>query len=201
MPTLVRTILWRSVGPTGSEYFGLWRDGDGWQLRGTVVAALDGQPARVRYGVICDAAWRTMAVHVALRTGSGETPLHLTADGEGNWRRSGSEETSVLGCLDIDLAITPATNTLPIRRLNLDAGETRSVTAAWLRFPELTLQPLDQTYERLNGTRYRYTSATGFSADLEVDDLGVVTRYGNLWERAADATFGHIPVDSGDLDT
>src|SRR5712664_99467 len=39
---------------------------------------------------------------------------------------------------DIDLAVTPATNTLPIRRLNLEVGQSQEVTAAWLKFPDLT---------------------------------------------------------------
>jgi hypothetical protein len=36
----------------------------------------------------------------------------------------------VRGCDDIDLAVTPATNTLPIRRLNLQVGGSESVIAA-----------------------------------------------------------------------
>ena len=34
-------------------------------------------------------------------------------------------------------AVTPATNTLPIRRLNLQIGGSKSVIAAWVKFPDL----------------------------------------------------------------
>ncbi len=87
------------------------------------------------------------------------------------------------GCIDVDLGITPSTNTLPIRRLNLQVGESADVTAAWVRFPELTVEPLAQRYTRLDERRYRYESTTGFSAELEVDELGLVVRYGDIWER------------------
>ena len=36
-------------------------------------------------------------------------------------------------CVDVDLSFTPATNTLPIRRLGLDIGEEAEIHVAWLR--------------------------------------------------------------------
>ncbi|PYX20414.1 MAG: hypothetical protein DMG82_22420 [Acidobacteria bacterium] len=84
---------------------------------------------------------------------------------------------------DVDLALTPATNTLPIRRLNLQVGRSESVIAAWVKFPELTVQPLSQHYTRLGKDTYRYESNTGFSAEIVVDDLGLVTTYPGGWDR------------------
>ena len=46
------------------------------------------------------------------------------------------------GCPDVDLAVTPATSTLPVRRLDLGIGNREAVTAAWIKFPGLELQPL-----------------------------------------------------------
>ena len=137
----------------------------------------------MRYGIICNAEWRTRALHVALRTGAEEQALHLTTDGEGLWESAGRELEVVRGCVDVDLEITPSTNTLPIRRLTLSPGASAAVTAAWIRFPSLAVEPLGQTYTRLDDTQYRYASGTDFIASLEVDDLGLVTRYADLWER------------------
>jgi hypothetical protein len=185
MPDLIRTLIWHRVAPPSAEYFGLWADGAGWQLRGTVIAPMDNVPRRVRYGVICDAAWRTRAVHIALRTGAEEQALHLTADGEGNWERSGEPLPELRGCLDIDLEITPATNTLPIRRLALAPGIRGTATAAWVRFPQLSIEPLRQTYRRTGAMSYHYRSSPDFSATIRVDDLGLVTRYADVWQCAA----------------
>jgi hypothetical protein len=86
----------------------------------------------------------------------------------------------------VDLAVTPSTNTLPIRRLDLAVGEGRDVVAAWVRFPGLTIEPLPQRYVRIAEHQYRYESRGGeFTAELEVDTLGVVVRYGSFWERVA----------------
>jgi uncharacterized protein len=60
------------------------------------------------------------------------------------------------------------------------------VTAAWVRFPELTIEPLPQRYIRLADRRYHYESAGGaFIAEIEVDDLGIVTTYEGGWQRVA----------------
>ncbi|MFZ0864002.1 MAG: putative glycolipid-binding domain-containing protein, partial [Candidatus Sulfotelmatobacter sp.] len=70
-----------------------------------------------------------------------------------------------------------------IRRLSLQVGSSESIIAAWVKFPELTVQPLSQRYTRLSKDTYRYQSNTGFSAEIVVDDLGLVTAYRGGWER------------------
>ncbi len=90
------------------------------------------------------------------------------------------------GLLDIDLSITPSTNTLPIRRLDLAVGGRKSVEALWIRFPDLQIDQLSQTYQRSGPGAYRYESNGGaFAAELEVDSEGVVVTYGDLWERVS----------------
>ena len=89
------------------------------------------------------------------------------------------------GCQDVDLSVTPATNTRPIRRLDLDIGKSESVTAAWIKIPDLKVQLLSQRYTRVAKNTYRYESATGFSAEITVDDLGLVITYAGGWERIA----------------
>ena len=100
----------------------------------------------------------------------------------GRWTRDGAPAPQVAGCLDVDLGFSPVTNTLPIRRLALAVGAAAPVRAAWLRFPGLELEPLEQVYRRLAPARYAYESAAGrFRAELEVDGDGLVTRYGDYW--------------------
>jgi hypothetical protein len=60
--------------------------------------------------------------------------------------------------VDLDLGSTPATNTIPIRRLALEIGETTDITVAWVRFPELDVVASEQRYTRLATDRWRYQS-------------------------------------------
>ncbi len=56
---------------------------------------------------------------------------------------------------------------------------------AWVRFPELTVELLPQSYERLDERVYRYTSRDGgFRADLTVDEEQLVIDYEGVWKRS-----------------
>jgi hypothetical protein len=160
------SVVWRALERPGLEHCRLWTDG----LEGDVVVVVDGRPCVFTYRVQCDASWRTQSVEVEGWIGTERYSISFTPD-------------TLDGCIDADLGFTPSTNTLPIRRLNLAIGEEASVSAAWLRFPQLTLERLDQTYRRTGERTYRYTSATGFTGELEVDEHGLVITYEGGWAR------------------
>ncbi len=181
---LKRTVVWKNLLLDGTDYCGLWHTAEGWLLKGTVVGVLkDQRPMLANYEIHCDEKWLTHRVQVERTIGNDVKNLSLTVESRGLWRSSGQELREIQGCEDVDLAVTPATNTLAIRRLNLRVGSSESIIAAWVKFPELTVQPLSQRYTRLTKDTYRYESNTGFSAEIVVDDLGLVTAYPNGWER------------------
>ena len=183
---LKRAVAWKSLLINGTDYCALWRTAEGWLLKGTAVGVLkDQRPMLANYEVHCDDNWLTHRVQMERIIGSDVKTLSLSVEKRGVWRSSGQELREIQGCDDVDLAVTPATNTLAIRRLNLQVGSSESIIAAWVKFPELTVQPLSQRYTRLGKNTYRYASNTGFSAEIAVDDLGLVTAYPGGWERIA----------------
>jgi hypothetical protein len=172
-----RTILWTRLDRPGHESARLFSK-NGWYLVGTSVFVHEREPCRLDYQVSCDDAWHTRSVR--LWGWVGDQPLEHTVavDADRRWRLNGTECPAVAGCIDIDLNWSPSTNLLPIRRLDLAVGARAEVRAAWWRFPSLTLEPLEQVYQRLDAGTYRYESAGGrFVADLEVDASGLVTHY------------------------
>jgi hypothetical protein len=93
------------------------------------------------------------------------------------------------GCVDVDLGFSPVTSLLPIRRLNLALGSRAQVRAAWVRFPELTLEVLEQAYTRVGGATYLYESAGGaFQRELSVNAVGFVVEYPDYWRAEATTT-------------
>jgi len=141
-------------------------------------------PCRLDYVVRLDASWNTLGAIVSGLIGDRIERVVLAVQPGGRWRMNGIEVSAVAGALDVDLEWTPATNLLPIRRLALPVGGEAPVRAAWLRFPSLELEPLEQVYRHVTEWTYRYESHGGsFTADLEVDDAGFVNRYPGLCER------------------
>jgi hypothetical protein len=83
---------------------------------------------------------------------------------------------------EVDIAVTPFTNTLPIRRMRLDIGAGESITVAYLHPPAFEPVEKHQRYTRLGERTYRYESS-GFEATLTVDEHDLVVDYPDLWRR------------------
>jgi hypothetical protein len=113
--------------------------------------------------------------------------MQITVDHERRWRLDERELENVRGCEFVDLGVTPSTNTLPIRGLDLPIGGGHEFVAAWIRFPDLAMLPLRQRYTRSSERVYRYESLvngkTNFMAELEVDEHGLVIDYQGVCKR------------------
>jgi len=175
------SIVWRRTDKAGHEFANLSEREDGARLSGVAVLSERGAPCRVRYLIECDAEWRTLSCVLTGQIGNKAVEIAIKREGE-NWTANGVEIAGVTGCQDIDLGFSPATNLLPIRRLGLKVGQSASVRAAWVHFPELKVELLDQKYTRLSDDKYRYESGGGsFRRDLKVDEKGFVLEYPDLW--------------------
>ena len=185
MQALLSAILWRRLDQPGHEAARLSQTDAGYQLGGTAAFAHDGRPCRLDYVIACDVGWRTVSCRVVGWVGADPIEIGLSVDTAGRWWMNDRECPAVAGCVDVDLNFSPSTNLLPIRRLDLAVGAAADVRAAWLRFPSFALEPFEQTYRRLGPARYRYDSAGGFHAELDVNDAGFVTRYADIWHADA----------------
>ncbi len=176
-------VLWRRLDRPGHESARLVSQDSGWHLAGTAVFAHEQQACRLDYLVACDPGWQTVSGRVAGWVGNEPVEIEISVDSARRWRLNGRECPEVAGCSDLDLNFSPSTNLLPIRRLGLTVGQAAAVRAAWLRFPGFTLEPLEQTYRRIDAATYRYESAGGrFVAELRVNAAGFVTEYPGFWQ-------------------
>jgi len=187
----VRSILWRGVDPFSAELFRLVRGDRAWDLHGVVLADLPDGGTEIRYLLRVDELWRSHRLRLEM-TGAHAGTLDLVGDGRGSWSVDGERATDLDGCLDVDVGITPSTNTLPIRRLDPRPGHpTIDVRVAWVRLPDLTVEPAEQSYARADERTWIFGS-DGFEAELAVDEDGLVVTYGDLWTRVV-ATGEHVP--------
>jgi hypothetical protein len=174
----IATVSWTERDATGSHVCTLHSDDGGFELSGAGTIGLLGEPFELRFVVGLDGGFATRRV----RTRAGRRSLDLEADALGGWVADGRAREDLVGCTDVDLECTPATNSLPIRRLGLEVGQSAEIAAAWVRFPGLTVERSVQRYERLAERTFRYSSGT-FRVDLEVDEHGLVLDYPPFWSR------------------
>jgi uncharacterized protein len=177
-------MRWRRLDVPGHETARIEQTVGGWRLEGQVEADEAGVNAQLTYMIECERDWRTRR---AVITGSAAgTPIRFefTTDGAGHWILNGAPLPLVEGALDIDLGFTPATNLLPIRRLGLAVGKRAAVRTSWVRFPELRIEALEQTYQREADHVFRYEALVDgerFRARLDTDEFGRVLLYEGLW--------------------
>lgn len=182
--TNIKSLLWHFTQVSSLEHFSLVEADDHYLLKGTVVCLLEEKPACINYTIRCTSNWETRSVKVHQQWNNTEKHLSLEVDEAQNWTLNDEPLDFASGFIDIDLGVTPATNTLPIRRFALMMEEGKDTTAVWLRFPALSVEPLSQRYTRIGEHEYTYESfKSGFRADLHFDDDGVVIRYGDFWQR------------------
>jgi hypothetical protein len=179
------TIRWRRLDVAGHEEARIEQSASGWRLRGRLEVDEPAGQARLAYLIDCDHAWRTRRATVSGDAAGAALRFEFAADGEGHWTLNGDPLPQVDGALDVDLGFTPATNLLPIRRLDLAIGAHADVRTAWVRFPELRVEALEQSYHRESDRVFRYEAwvdGERFQARLDTDEYGHVLRYEGLWE-------------------
>lgn len=175
---------WRSWSGDGVEHLVLREEANDILAEAVILGEAAGGAFAARYRILCDRCWRTRRLD--LRLIGSDRRIDLTSDGAGNWADgSALPLTALRGATDIDLSATPFTNTLPIRRLALHAGQSAEILAARVQVPELTIAADRQRYVCLEpGRRYRYEAVDGdFAREIEVDDHGLVLTYPDLFRR------------------
>ncbi|HXK58341.1 MAG TPA: putative glycolipid-binding domain-containing protein [Acidobacteriota bacterium] len=179
---MTEPMLWRRIDRPGHESARLLTLDTEHRLLGSAVFVYENQACRLDYTITCDQAWATVSASIKGWVGNRVIESEIVVDGARIWRLNGQEVQDLVGCCDIDLNFSPATNTLPIRRLSLEPGGRAELRAAWLRFPDFTLEPLEQVYQRASAEVYRYESGGGkFVAWLKVNEDGFVTDYPGFW--------------------
>ena len=178
-------ISWHCAQLASAEYCTLIESDVGYNFHGVAVLPRSGEPCRIEYSVSADAQWMPLVVESTITTPSRIRTIELRRRDAG-WELDGDPATHLEGCGDVDLGWSPATNTIPIRRLNLDVGASASITAAWIRFPDLDVVRNEQRYTRLADDIWRY-EAGEYEFDLTVDTAtGLVLAYGDdLWQASA----------------
>lgn len=177
-------VIWRNLETTEFQNCSLKIDPTMNVIIGSVISVHQGTPLWVKYSIEASKMWQTKRVMVEQVYQGNLQELILDVDSNQKWYENRVEIQELRGCEDVDLGVTPATNILPIRRLKLMQGEQATITAAWIRFPKLLIEKSKQRYMRLGEKKYEYKSDT-FRAELEIDNNGMVERYGNIWEVVA----------------
>ena len=110
------TARWQTWDDEAIEVLTLRWENEGWTASGEVGRE------RIHYVIRLSPTWQVR--QFLLFRDLDDPDLWLATDGHARWgEMNGAHRPELDGCHDIDLACTPFTNTLPIRRLPLHPGD------------------------------------------------------------------------------
>ena len=179
-------ILW-----TGREYYSLENclvhsTKDGAEINSVIIGTYESKIYRVEYQIKTNENWETIFFEIKSQHSNNTEHLTFESDGKGNWFSDNKKIDQYNGCIDIDIPLTPFTNTLPIRRLNLTEGQEQQIRVVYIDILEGQVKPVHQKYTRLSPTEYHYENIPNdFETKITVDEFGFVIDYPELFVRTA----------------
>ncbi len=184
-----KTVMtWRGIGEDRLEQVRVAVTGNRVKAYGRIVAAAtaDREAFSASYDLVTNDAGVTKRLSLHLVRAGGDAQISITRDGEDTWlvqSARGMERNDFGGAHDVDLALSPFFNALPIRRLGLGkpAAAPVAVPVAYLYLP--TGEVKSATLQYTPGDDGVGVVSPVADTTLTVDDNGFVINYPGLAER------------------
>lgn len=134
-----------------------------------------------RYKIVMDPYWRILRLSVWV-IGDPVRQLELNRGDRGIWTDAqGIALPQLAGCQEIDISATPFTNSIPVKKMT--GLKEKSFRVAYISVPDLSIEAVEQRYTTLSRGKYRYENLnTGFSAELDFDQFGLIADYPGLFK-------------------
>lgn len=172
------TVRWTTWDGEADEILTLTWENEGWTASGVVGRE------RIQYVIRLSSAWQVR--QFLLFRDLDDPDLWLATDGSARWgEMNGAHRTELDGCYDVDLACTPFSRTLPIRRLPLHVGDTSELSVVRIDVDTLEVKAVRLRYTRLDSHRWQVTdTGSGVVDEFEVDEHGLVRDLHGAYRRA-----------------
>lgn len=175
--------IWHGLAWHSEERFSIESYDDGYIAAGDLAGETDqGQLFVLNYSITLSPDWDIVNVLVQdARVGRSIELVHKL----GRWYDANGvllPEYDGVECVDISL--TPFTNTLPIKTLDLADAEPEELDVIYIDAPQLATHRSTQIYTKVGDHTYQFETRDDpdFTAKIHVDDDGLVTNYEGLFE-------------------
>ena len=137
---------------------------------------IHGNNFNIRYKVHTDLNWRILQVSIE-EVKRPWLSLKISRGLDDLWyNRFGIELTALAGCQELDISVTPFTNSIAVQKISNEMQ--RRSKAIHIRIPEFDFEVVEQVYTPLGLGRVKYENLTSkFSAELLVDEFGLIADY------------------------
>jgi hypothetical protein len=180
-----RLVIWRGLDEWRAEASWVRIEGGRLSAHGIQLGA---EPYRLDYNLRTGPDFVTETLELSILRSGSLRRLLLERKPDGAWTADDEPLPDVEGALDCDLGLCPLTNAMPVLRERLlePGAEPCELAMAWVAVPELTVRRSRQRYEPIDERHVRFVDLDDpFTAELELDEDGLVVRYPELAQRVS----------------
>jgi uncharacterized protein len=182
----MKTIIWKGIVYNSLEYFKLFRQEEIFVAKSKIIGAYENKIYSVEYSLGIDNGWKIFSFDIECEINN----IKGKFNGERKddiWKINETINPIYTDFDFVDISLTPFTNTLPIRNLNLTGGQEKEIDVIYVNVLDNYIKPVKQKYRKNLDKTYRYENVPNdFEAEISVDELGLVITYPSLFERVSD---------------
>lgn len=190
-------VIWNHLESAGAEYVTLKKLSSHIEVQGTVLLVHEGLPHHYTYHLRLGHDWKTRKVKV-FEEGHPE-PFIVQSHNQDKWWVNGEYDEDLDGAMNVDLTITPFSNSLPINRVTWNLGERRTFKMVCIDVLNKKVQPLIQVYTYLgdsDGHRIFQYRCRDYETAIVVDQEGWVVEYPGAFNRRAITTGENLLLEN-----
>jgi len=178
-------IIWTGLQYHSIEHCSWTNSANGNEIVSAIVGYYENKIYKVEYNIETNVNWETKSVTIRIKIDDAADTIILKKQDE-KWILNGVPADEYNGIYDIDISLTPFTNTLPVRRLKLTGHEEQVITVIYFDILDRQIKPLKQIYTRLTAHNYKYENYDkSFTANIQTGEDGLVKDYPTLFEMSA----------------
>jgi hypothetical protein len=176
-----RKIKWKGLKYQTQEDCILRETDDGVEVISVITGTIENKSLKLKYRILANKQWETYLLDLHVVLNGNERTLFLEKK-EGFWLVNNVVGHRLDACVDIDISLTPFTNTLPIRRLVYNGHLRNEIEVVYIDIIANRIMPVTQYYTKISDSVYLYENEkTTFKAELKTDSHGLVIEYPNLF--------------------
>lgn len=176
------SVIWSGISNHSIEHCLIEENQDGNLISSTIIGTYQKQIYKVDYCIQTDKYWNTLSVKLKADIDLALWDIELQKHGY-NWMLNDKLIAALDGVADVDISLTPFTNTLPIKRIAFKEQNPAIIEVVYFDVLGHNILPVKQIYTQVSSDEYIYQNlATSFSAHITTDPQGLVKSYPKLFK-------------------
>jgi len=176
-----RKITWEGLEYRSLENCTLTETDNGISVTSVITGQVNNQAIKILYKILTDTLWATYFVEINVILGGYKKTILLEKK-VSYWLVNNTIDHRFNDCVDIDISLTPFTNTLPIRRLVFNGQLSNRIEVIYIDIIADMIMPVRQYYTKISDSVYLYENEKStFKAELKTDSYGLVIEYPKLF--------------------